>query len=393
MNEHPKAENLFIVGAGFSSYAGLPLTGEFTEALLDVERLSKKRPSRAALVPFLRHFVHDAFDHGEKAGSQFWPALEDLFTCVDLAANSGHHLGKKYEPARLRTVRRALIVRSIRMLRQRLGRKYRKEDEWQQFERFCRGVDIGKSAFISMNWDTVIEETLRTTQGISEVEYGCDAWPAIFEKSRVQLQNNPGRTQTKVLKVLKMHGSANWMYCDNCRTLLWFPPEQSSKIATRLFTQRDWELVWATIGGDYKDKAVEALCPCCEARGLGTRLATFSYRKALEFPMFHKSWLAAEQLLRDASRWIFIGYSLPGADYEFKYLLKQVQLARHKAPPSLVLITGGESKEAEETSRNYQRFFGRGIKKSGKERSCFMHGLGDDAIGHLQEIGALKGPV
>lgn len=33
--------NLFIVSAGFSNYAGLPLTGEFTQALLAVEKLKK----------------------------------------------------------------------------------------------------------------------------------------------------------------------------------------------------------------------------------------------------------------------------------------------------------------------------------------------------------------
>jgi hypothetical protein len=367
----PKVESLFIVGAGFSSCAGLPLAGDFTRALLAVEDLGLG-PSKA-LVPFLRRFVRDAFDHKEGADARFWPVLEDLFTCVDLAANSGHHLGHQCEPARLRTVRRALIVRIIKMLRQHSGPKYRKEkeDDWKQLQRFCRGVDVRKTAFISMNWDTVIEETLLATQDISAVDYGCDARPAEFIKSRVQLRSSLGGRKAQILK---LHGSVNWMYCDNCRELFWFPPEQSSRIATCLFSRRDWELVKETTPSDYEGRVVEVLCPCCEARGLGTRLATFSYRKTLEFPMFHKSWLAAERLLREASAWIFIGYSLPGADYEFKYLLKRTQLARGEAP-RLVLIAGGDHGKAEETYRNYQRFFGRGIRKSGVKPSYFTSGL------------------
>ena len=380
----PKIEHVFIIGAGFSSYAGLPLTEDFTQALLAVEELGGG-PSKV-LVPFLRRFVHDAFNHKEEASAKFWPVLEDLFTCVDLAANSGHHLGPQYEPARLRTVRRALIVRIIKMLRQHSGPKYRKKDDWQQLQRFCRGVDVRKTAFISMNWDTVIEETLRTTQGITAIDYGCDAGASQFQKTRVRLRINPG---SKEVQVLKMHGSVNWMYCDNCRELLWFPPDQSSKIATCLFSRRDWELVRDTAGGDYERRPSEVSCPCCGARGLGTRLATFSYRKALEFPMFHKSWLAAERLLREASTWIFIGYSLPGADYDFKYLLKRTQLARREAP-RLVLITGGGPEAAEYTYRNYQRFFGRDIRKSGSEASCFMSGLKPDAITYLKLIGALR---
>jgi hypothetical protein len=138
-----------------------------------------------------------------------------------------------------------------------------------------------------------------------------------------------------------------------------------------------------------KEAVIEALCPCCGAQGLGTRLATFSYRKALECPMFHKSWLSAEHLLRNASTWIFIGYSLPGADYEFKYLLKRTQLARNEAL-RLIVITGGEPEKAKETYRNYQRFFGRRISMSKAKRSYFKSGLETEAIEYLQEIGVLK---
>jgi hypothetical protein len=46
--------------------------------------------------------------------SNFGP-IKDIFTCIDLSANTGHHLGPKYSPADLRSVRRGLIVRIIRM--------------------------------------------------------------------------------------------------------------------------------------------------------------------------------------------------------------------------------------------------------------------------------------
>ena len=35
--------------------------------------------------------------------------------------------------------------------------------------------------------------------------------------------------------------------------------------------------------------------------------------------MFQKSWFSAERLLRNAKNWIFIGYSLPAADFEFTF--------------------------------------------------------------------------
>jgi|SRR5437762_6333179 len=114
-------------------------------------------------------------------------------------------------------------------------------------------------------------------------------------------------------------------------------------------------------------------CARCKDVTLGTRLATFTYLKALDFPMFQKSWFAAERLLRKAKRWVFIGYSLPTADYEFKYLLKRVQLSRRRKP-EVILITKGS--DTEKTFSTYQRFFGQIMKR----RNFFDKGINPDAI-------------
>jgi hypothetical protein len=117
-------------------------------------------------------------------------------------------------------------------------------------------------------------------------------------------------------------------------------------------------------------------CLNCITVPLTTRIATFSYLKALDFPMFERSWLSAERLLRSADKWVFIGYSLPAADYEFKHLLKRVQLSRKKVP-EFVVITGGSETDCDNTYLNYQRFFGRAIKKN---ENFFSDGLSKRAI-------------
>lgn len=102
--------------------------------------------------------------------------------------------------------------------------------------------------------------------------------------------------------------------------------------------------------------------------------------------MHEGTWRTAERLLNEAKTWVFIGYSLPAAGYEFKHLLKRVQLAR-KSPAKLFLVTGGGAKAARETQRNYQRFFGHQLKStSGK---VFLEGLNSSAIAALQDLGAL----
>ena len=374
-------DHLFIVGAGFSRHAGLPLTTEFTEKLLDLNGLKEDGPS-SLIVPFLRNFVENTFGVGPSSTPEDWPALEDIFTCIDLSANTGHHLGPKYSPSYLRTVRRALIVRIIRVLRRTYTQRKKTPDKnWENLEKLFSNLAHEKCAFLSMNWDTVIEEGLKRTQGISSFDYACNA--KFAEKSSGAI-TAAALTNDKV-QVLKPHGSANWLYCDACRQVFWLSPDKTIWIADQLFRNTDWKILYDVTDKKYARPPKPYSCPDCAASALGTRFATFSYRKALDFSMHERSWDSAEQLLRTANNWIFVGYSLPAADYEFKLLLKRVQLSRRIAP-SIVLITGGGTSAANETKSSYQKFFGPGVG------NIFVEGLDADASHYLQTIGALRPP-
>ncbi|HZR63574.1 MAG TPA: hypothetical protein VFA85_00405 [Terriglobales bacterium] len=396
------AETVFIVGAGFSHHAGLPLTNGFTKAILEARDFSHG-PSRM-MVDFLSRFIHDAFDHSRKAGAKHWPDLEDIFTCVDLSANSGHHLGKSFAPADLRSVRRALLARIIRMLDQkyRVGRS-KKGPDWWRLDDFFSRISDKKFGFVSMNWDTVIERKLELIREDLVVDYGCDALPAAipdppnfddFRSSKkfikklkegqviaLATRTRHGHSFERGVPVIKIHGSANWLYCDNCRRLFWFHPDQCNRIADQLIKEDDLRRITryttkatASILEDVRRRP-EVYCTCANNVPLGTRIATFSYRKALEFPMFQKSWFAAEELLRSAKRWIFIGYSLPPADFEFKYLLKRTQLSM-PTTPEFIVVSGGRPRDMRRTYDNYQKFFGRTIKKS----RFFSSGLTREAM-------------
>lgn len=96
--------------------------------------------------------------------------------------------------------------------------------------------------------------------------------------------------------------------------------------------------------------------------------------------MFQKSWFSAERLLRSAKNWIFIGYSLPAADFEFKYLLKRVQLSR-RDPPNFAAVSGGDL--SDRAYQHYQRFFGREIRKG---ENFFGHGLDKRALAHISGL-------
>jgi hypothetical protein len=163
--------------------------------------------------------------------------------------------------------------------------------------------------------------------------------------------------------------------------MFWVPPGEGSRVARTLFRRQDWERV-----GGASARAPSALspdCPACEAvDALGSRFATFSYRKALEFPMFATTWRTAEEQLKWARDWIFIGYSMPAADYEFKHLLKRIQLTE-TIRPRMTVITRGTAADA--TVARYERFFG----TVSSERNYFTEGLNDAALDHLRGLGIM----
>ena len=368
-----------ILGAGFSRHVGLPLASEFTDALLKVP--SSGGPSDA-LVLCLRALVRRVFrsqDHLTLLGST-WPELEDLYTFLDMSANTGHHLG--FAPATLRSLRRALIVRSIRMLYQlQKNRTLRDPRMSKQVEEFMKRVDIKTVSFISTNWDVAVETLLEDLRGIRTFDYGCRAIHARF--SGATLEKRVPRSTIEPVTILKLHGSVNWIYCDSCRRLFWCAPRQSVDIARLLLTPNDWKrLRQVTAIPPFAIRRIARTCPECGEDSLSTRFATFSYRKALDFPMFDRTWDSAEQLLREASSWTFIGYSLPAADYEFKHLLKRVQLSRD-GPPKIALVTGGPGAPA--TVARYRKLFGRDLDA----KAIFRHGLSGTARRLLRHSGVL----
>lgn len=216
--------------------------------------------------------------------------------------------------------------------------------------------------------------------GAGGIDYRCGAKAVELRSGAVTLTKVVG---SPVLTLMKVHGSINWLYCDNCQLLFWCRPEEASRIASLLPSDRDWEILNELAAIDKDSERVRRVCPQCRGDSLSTRVATFSFRKALDFPMFRKSWDAAEHILSQTHTWTFIGYSLPQADSEFKHLLKRIQLSRRRKP-RIALVTGGGLAASKSTRENYHRLFGSALG------DVFDDGLQNEMIRRLTRIGVLS---
>jgi hypothetical protein len=90
---------------------------------------------------------------------------------------------------------------------------------------------------------------------------------------------------------------------------------------------------------------------------ISSHIATFSYRKSFRTHAYPSIWHEAAKILARSSHWIFVGYSLPKADFELKHLLKSAQLRfshRNPARPIKIdVVVKGDGSKAE-----YEGFFG-----------------------------------
>ena len=158
--------------------------------------------------------------------------------------------------------------------------------------------------------------------------------------------------------VLKLHGSDNLAYCDCCRNWFAWAGMRNVGVNLRLLLKSDDFRLFSD-GDDIADELDDDLdlSKCFLCGGCwNTRIATFSYRKDLSVRAFQTIWDGAHTALRTASRWLFVGYSLPEADIEIRHLLKTAQLAR-KDKPAIQVILRDDSAAGD----RYARFLGGNI--------------------------------
>lgn len=267
------------------------------------------------------------------------PSFEDHFTLLDMTANAGHNLGHYYTPSKLRAIRRMSIHRVFEILHQRLhGNPH-----------ITKFLDLLASApassVVSLNWDVLVEFEL-STRGY------------LYHYDIPGVNRGSGVTDPSTFPLIKLHGAANWHYCDSCKAVLFSPPTAGITALHELtfLESRDFEsLGEADAATELEAMKIPVQCTQCSSFNVTARVATFSYAKAFDFFPFHASWNSALQRLLAARQWIFIGYSLPEADFAFRQLLKVSQMitpARAKKEIRVVLYDDAPACE------RYRRFFG-----------------------------------
>ncbi len=304
---------VFILGAGASHPEGVPLQKDIIPIMFsgDYPEIENSDLGKKVL-----EFIRENFTISEK--ENIYPEMEAVFGFLDYFITENESLNSKYTYSALREIREALIKLIHYVINQssdKVSSVYK--EFWRLIDNHNRN-----SSIITLNYDTMLEQSfefLFPHKGL--IDYSIHFMN--FEKDqRLKAYNFWINTREPIkikdnsepvsYKIIKLHGSLNWKYCNCCNQILLTPWDRKIDL-------NKGELM----GYTYPDnQEYEFRCPLD-----GTRFQTLIVPPSLIKPLKHPSISfllnEASKEIRSAKKIVFIGYSLSIADVHIKALLKK----------------------------------------------------------------------
>lgn len=347
-----KNKTVYILGAGFSADANAPMQNKIVE---EIFKLNKSKPNRfnQDKIEQFKSFLNSTLYIPEDLHSSI--PLEDIFTPLDrcIADNVSFRNLDVIKVKEIREIVYYLIGVTLKELL-----TYNNEKEYiNKFAKFLfkncidrkdlgyKNSDTDKVAVISTNWDILLDNSLnklvndytRETNKKAVVDYCCHI-------SSFNEHNHNIKPGLEILgqggfniKLLKLHGSYNWLQCPRC---------------LRVYIDFDQKIVVDQYNLREKCRHCNTNFGTHDSHILTSNLIMPTFLKDFSNPQYKLIWQNAGVELAEATKVVFIGYSLPQADFEMRQLLSR--MIRENAEIEVVT----RKQKNNELKNRYEVFFG-----------------------------------
>lgn len=374
-----KSKTIYFLGAGFSKDAGGQVQTDISKTLMCnafKEYVESKRPGYGKFVDELHAFLFEELCVSTESFDNL--ALEDIFTPIDRCISNGLSFGR-YSLMRLVRFRERLHNLLSYAIQYGVDCFEKVDNAYiplfakyidQLAQRRVADVSDDRVAVITTNWDVQLDNALNKvmydgvikaqkefsseelnsnelglkmfnhTQGV--VDYCCfmnSLGQAHYATPGLLALGQGGYT----VKLLKLHGSLNWLHCPLCNRL--YVMDESMTLFGRHCCRH-----------------------CAENYSLKKENASIRLQHNLLLPTFLKNlnniqiqlvWQNAGIELSEATKIVFMGYSLPAADFEIRQLLSRY--LRKDVEVEVVLFP--DSGSLHEQEARYRGFFGKRISQ------------------------------
>lgn len=285
---------VYILGAGASHEGGVALGRHILPAAYSLWQQGAFDAAEQERVAALFAFIGDVY-HGGQLDINALPDLDGLWGIVEIGARERARFGRfagRWNPSIVRDALTSMMVHILVGSRVEYDQDgvslYTLNPLDNPYRNFvpCLKPD---DTIIALNYDTLLDRALHEAGVVTHL--GSD-----FRRE----QPAPAIPS---LRLLKIHGSFNWLYCPTCDNIWEFAMDDVAGYALRADAQH----VHCPIDGTPRETII--IPP--------SLVKTYSNRH------LDNIWSAAAETIRTAKRMVAIGYALADADIQVRYMMVQ----------------------------------------------------------------------
>jgi NAD-dependent SIR2 family protein deacetylase len=331
---NPSRDVVFVLGAGASNPDGVPLQKELLPMIISGinEEISGSEIGKIVI-----DFIKENFEFSSE--NNIYPQLEAVFGFIDYFIQQNESLNVKYTTEKIREIKEYLIkiIHYVVNLRTNESSPHYHKF-WEIITKISQNVSV-----ITLNYDTLLEQAFdfvfKSKLGLIDyciplMNYeklpklsGFNFWVNPREPVKICKDENP-----QPYKILKIHGSLNWKYCNCCNQTLLTPWDRKIDLHRGKF-----------LGYSYPgNEEYEYQCPI-DATEFQTLIMPPSHVKSLQHPVISQLLNEAAREIRATRKIVFIGYSLSDADIHVKALFK-----KNISPDTFIFVINTKKKDSME---------------------------------------------
>ncbi|MBM4172374.1 MAG: hypothetical protein FJ214_10935 [Ignavibacteria bacterium] len=309
----PIRDVVFVLGAGASRPDGVPLQRDMLPTILSggIKEIEETEIGKIVI-----EFIKNNFEFNPETKS--YPHLEAVFGFLDYFLERNESLSSQYSQEKLREIKEYLI----KIIHYTVN--FQTDKTSQHYQVFWKSI-IEKNpntSVITLNYDTLLEQAFEfhfKTHGYIDYCIPLMNYEKLPELKQYNFWVNPrepvfvDETENPFpFKIIKLHGSLNWKYCNCCNQTLLTPWDRNIDLNKGKF-----------LGYTFPDKQeYEYRCPL-DGTEFQTLIMPPSYLKLLHHPIITQLMNEASREIRNAKKIVFVGYSLSSADVHIKALFKK----------------------------------------------------------------------
>ncbi|WP_418789943.1 SIR2 family protein [Phosphitispora sp. TUW77] len=328
-------KKVFVLGSGFSSDAGAPLT---STVLKNIFKQGRGTRHVSELESYISNFLYQ--------GRSDWincSSLEEILSRLDIIK---HYKPYPYVDYNEVIHYEELLLKEFTNLLKPdktncLGKSY------QTFASFLKD----ENSIITFNYDLLIENLLMDNgkffcyPDFSFIDYKNSDNTRTASEEFNQFNND-----SSCVRVIKLHGSLNMYYCPCCGQIYRFP---ESVTIHPLPGESEYR----------NDAPLFLTCLLCSRRDKNIQLRHFiiapTLYKSYSLPALRRLWFSALETLANAVEIFFIGYSLPHADI-LSYQLFDFA-AKLSAIEQAIFLVNGQTK----STKRFKQLYGDSVRDTG----------------------------